>query len=132
MCLAAQLGWQTMIRNFYRRVPDAIYRRTAGPPVRRWSPRDLIRATHNFRRLTWLVHPIWQIVLELWTMQVVIVRLKPDLLIECGTNRGGSSMFFAHLMDLMGHGRIVTVDVEKMHDLSHPRITYMLGSSVAK
>lgn len=31
----------------------------------------------------------------------------------------------------MGHGRVITIDIEKMHDLSHPRVTYLLGSSVA-
>jgi cephalosporin hydroxylase len=57
--------------------------------------------------------------------------VKPELLIECGTNRGGSSMFYAHLFDLMGQGRVVTIDVEKLHNYSHPRVTYLLGSSTA-
>jgi cephalosporin hydroxylase len=34
-------------------------------------------------------------------------------------------------MDLMGHGRIITIDIERLHDLSHPRITYLIGSSTA-
>lgn len=88
-------------------------------------------ATSNFDNLTWLGYPIWQNVLDLWTIQEVIASVKPELLIECGTNRGGSAMFFAHLMDLMGTGSIITIDVEKLHDTSHPRVTYMIGSSVA-
>jgi cephalosporin hydroxylase len=29
----------------------------------------------------------------------------------------------------MNHGEIITVDVEKLHSLSHPRITYLIGGS---
>ena len=90
---------------------------------------DLIRKTKDFSRITWLGYPIWQSVLDLWTIQETIAEVRPDLLIESGTNRGGSSLFFAHLMDLMDHGSIVTIDIDKLHELSHPRITYLLGSS---
>jgi len=92
---------------------------------------DLIKTTKDFSRITWLGQPIWQSVLDLWTIQETIAEVRPALLIESGTNRGGSSLFFAHLMDLMDHGSIVTIDVQKLHDLSHPRITYLLGSSTA-
>ena len=50
--------------------------------------------------------PIWQNVLDLWTIQETISELKPALLIETGTNRGGSALFYAHLMDLLGHGPV--------------------------
>jgi cephalosporin hydroxylase len=78
-----------------------------------------------------LGNPIWQNVLDLWTIQETIARVRPSLLIECGTNRGGSSLFFANLFDLMRHGEIVTIDVERLHTLSHPRITYLIGSSTS-
>ena len=41
-------------------------------------------------------------------------------------------MFLANLFDLMGEGQIVTIDVERMHNLSHPRITYVIGSSTSE
>jgi cephalosporin hydroxylase len=40
-------------------------------------------------------------------------------------------MFYANLFDLMGRGEVITVDVEKLHNLSHPRITYLIGSSTS-
>jgi cephalosporin hydroxylase len=55
--------------------------------------------------------------------------VRPGLLIETGTNHGGSSWFYAQLFDLMDHSRIVTIDVERMHDMSHPRVEYLIGSS---
>ena len=90
----------------------------------------LIRKTDNFGNQTWLGQPIWQNLFDLWTIQETLCELRPALLIECGTNRGGSSFFFASLFDFIGHGRVITIDIEKMHNLSHPRVTYLLGSSV--
>jgi cephalosporin hydroxylase len=92
----------------------------------------LIQKTNNFGHQTWLGQPIWQNVFDLWTIQETLCELRPALLIECGTNRGGSSYFFATIFDLIGHGRIITIDIEKMHDLSHPRVTYLLGNSVER
>ncbi len=93
---------------------------------------ELVVKTKNFGAVTWLGQPIWQNVLDLWTIQETIALVKPSLLIECGTNRGGSSMFYAQLFDLMGDGQVITVDVERLHSLSHPRITYLIGSSTSE
>lgn len=93
----------------------------------------LIRKTQTFSDVTWLGKPVWQNVQDLWTLQEVISEIKPSLIVECGTNRGGSSFFFATLFDLLGtDGKIVTVDVEKLHDLSHPRVTCLIGSSTSQ
>jgi cephalosporin hydroxylase len=91
----------------------------------------LISHTENFGRTKWLGRPIWQNTLDLWTIQETIAEVKPALLVETGTNRGGSSFFYGHLFDLLGRGKIVTVDVQKLHDLAHPRVTYLIGSSTA-
>src|SRR5262249_42897915 len=46
-------------------------------------------------------------------------------------HRGGSALLFATLLDAIGRGRIITIDLEKMEGRpSHPRITYVTGSSV--
>lgn len=92
---------------------------------------DLIEVTGNFAHVRWLGYPIWQNVLDLWAIQEAIAEIKPALLIETGTNRGGSARFYAHLMDIMDRGRVVSVDVEKLHDLSHPRIEFLIGSSIS-
>lgn len=92
---------------------------------------DLIRTTRNFRTTTWLGHTIRQNTLDLWVIQETIAEIRPALLIECGTNYGGSALFYAHLFDLIGHGAVVTIDVQKLHTLAHPRITFLQGSSVA-
>ena len=57
----------------------------------------LIAKTQNYRNIEWLGKPILQPVLDLWTLQETIYEVGPELLIECGTFRGGSSYFFAQL-----------------------------------
>jgi cephalosporin hydroxylase len=108
-----------------------LYQRYLRRPVSRLFFMDLIGKTDNFGDVTWMGHPVWQNVLDLWTIQEAIVEVKPALLVECGTNRGGSAMFYSHLFDLLGEGRIISVDIQKMHDRSHPRATFLIGSSTA-
>lgn len=68
--------------------------------------------------------------LDLWVYQEIIVRTKPDLIIETGTYKGGAAHFLASMCDLSGHGNVVTVDIEAYPDRPvHPRITYLHGSS---
>ncbi len=44
--------------------------------------------------------------------QMLIWEIKPDLIIEIGTNRGGSAYYFADLLDTIGHGEIHTIDIQ--------------------
>ena len=119
------------LSRFYNKA-EAAYDRCLAPLAYPSFFRQLLRQTHNFDNTTWLGNPIWQNVLDLWSLQEVLAVLRPELLIESGTNRGGSSLFFAHLFDIMGHGRVITIDIERLHHLSHPRITYLFGSSTSE
>ncbi len=68
---------------------------------------------------------------DLWTYHEMLFEIRPDVIIECGTGRGGSALFLAHQCDLIGNGRIITVDVVDLPDRpQHERITYLRGSSV--
>jgi cephalosporin hydroxylase len=106
-----------------------LWAKTGRGPTTRAFHQDLIVKTGNFANTTWLGQPIWQNVLDLWTIQETIAEIKPALLIETGTNRAGSALFYAHLMDLLDVGRIVTIDILKLHELSHPRVEFLIGSS---
>lgn len=104
--------------------------RTVSPVVTRLFHRDLIIRTRNFMTTSWLGQPILQNVLDLWTLQEAIAEIRPALLIETGTNRGGSALFYAQLMELLGEGRVITIDVVNSHeDVQHPRVTFLEGSS---
>jgi len=105
------------------------YERFLAPSVHGLFYRDLIKKTDDFVSTRWMGQTMMQNPLDAWVLQETLAELKPELLIECGTHKGGSSLFYAHLFDILGHGEVITIDVEKMHDLSHPRVSYLLGSS---
>ena len=108
----------------------ALYRAGVLPAVNQIFYMELLRHTRDYEALTWLGKPIRQAPLDLWTIQETLWRVRPALLIEVGTSWGGSAYFYAQLFDLMGAGRVITVDVVKLHDLTHPRIEFVIGSSV--
>jgi cephalosporin hydroxylase len=66
-------------------------------------------------------------------MQEIIYELKPDILVETGTFMSGSAMYYCGLFDLLGKGRVVSVDIE-FRELrpKHPRLRHILGSSTDK
>lgn len=78
----------------------------------------------------WFGHQILKCPLDMWIYQEMLWSLRPDVIVECGTFRGGSALYYAHLFDLIGHGEIITIDVLEQPDRpQHQRITYMNGSS---
>lgn len=85
---------------------------------------------HIFQRTTWMNVPCAKCPLDLWIYQEIIAEIQPDLIIETGTYLGGSALFMAHMLDIVGKGEILTIDVEDHPRPSHPRIKYLIGSSV--
>ena len=63
--------------------------------------------------------------------QMIINEVKPDLIIEIGTNHGASALYMADMLDLLGNGMIHTMDIMEypMHPLivNNPRIKRFLG-----
>ncbi len=68
--------------------------------------------------------------LDMWIYQELLFATRPDVVIETGTASGGSALFLASMFDLLGAGRVVTIDVLERPDRpKHPRIEYVAGSS---
>lgn len=93
------------------------------------------RYTYGFE---WMGRPIIQLPADLMTIQEVLYRVKPTLLIETGVAHGGSLVFYASLFKAMGVGRVIGIDIEirphnrtaiEEHDLNE-MITLIEGSSV--
>ncbi|MGH9122543.1 MAG: CmcI family methyltransferase [Acidimicrobiales bacterium] len=88
--------------------------------------------TERWRESQWMGTTALKCPFDLWVYQELIFELEPDLIVETGTAFGGSARYLATMLDLCGNGEIVTIDVEAREDRpSHPRVTYLLGSSVA-
>lgn len=81
----------------------------------------------------WLGVPIQKCPLDLWIYQEIIYSLKPDIIIECGTADGGSALYLAGICELIGKGRVITIDINNSAGRpSNQRILYLTGSSVSK
>lgn len=98
------------------------------------SNRD--KYSYNF---SWMGRPIIQYPQDMIAMQELIWEIKPDLIIETGIAHGGSLIYYASLMELIGKGEIVGIDIDirahnraeiEAHPMFH-RITLLEGSSLS-
>ena len=85
----------------------------------------------NWKNTRWLGKEMLKSPLDMWLYQEILFELKPDLVVETGTWHGGSAYFMASLMDVVGRGRVLSIDIEPGPDLPrHDRITFRAGSSL--
>jgi cephalosporin hydroxylase len=72
---------------------------------------------------------------DLFIYQEIIHHTNPDVIIETGVAYGGSSLFLADMCDLMGHAKVVAIDVTltNVHHRTknHPGIRLIEGDSTA-
>jgi cephalosporin hydroxylase len=92
-------------------------------------------AYYNLRSQTWqntrwLGADCYKCPLDLWIYQEIFYEVRPTVIIECGVWRGGSTLYFASLCDLLGGGRVIGIDLVEMAGRpQHSRIRYIKGSS---
>lgn len=80
-------------------------------------------------RTTWMGIPCLKCPMDLMAYQEILFETRPQLVVETGTHAGGSALFLAHMLDLLGAGEVVTIDVLDRPRPAHPRIRYVTGSS---
>lgn len=81
--------------------------------------------------LSWFGHHVLKCPLDLWIYQEILVRTRPDVVIETGTKFGGSALYLAMMLDHIGHGQVITIDIEAQPSRPmHNRISYVAGSSI--
>ena len=91
--------------------------------------------SYNFK---WMGRPVIQYPQDILAMQEIIWDVKPDLIIETGIAHGGSLIFYASMLELMGKGEVLGIDIDiREHNRQeiekHPmykRITMIQGSSI--
>jgi|TARA_B110000971_G_scaffold221051_1_gene266646 cephalosporin hydroxylase len=97
---------------------------------------DKYKYTYNF---SWMGRPIIKFPSDMIVQQEIMWKLKPDLIIETGIAHGGSILFSASMIEMMGvDGEVVAIDIDiREHNKklieAHPmykRITMYEGSSV--
>ena len=115
------------------------------PTTEATTPMDRETLTREFQRLYyraldttwnntyWLGVPTLKCPLDLWIFQEILYETRPDRIIETGTFKGGSAFYMASLLDMIGNGHILTIDIEEHENKpTHGRITYLLGSSTSE
>ena len=129
-----------MSGEFERDKQIQIRRAGADKDLRRLSL-DWIDASAKYKyayNFTWMGRPIIQFPQDIIAVQEIIWRTRPELVIETGIAHGGSLIFSASMLELLGGGgRVVGIDVEiRPHNRAeierHPmarRITMIEGSS---
>lgn len=122
-------------RAFFQKVAtwlrpmDRYYRERWNYGVRRWMIRyhkELL-----FDRISWMGIPARKLVLDTWVYQEIIHESRPDIIIEIGNAEGGSTLYLAHLLDIMGHGQVIGIDIDhSIFQPRHPRIQLVTGNSL--
>ncbi|KQP13772.1 cephalosporin hydroxylase family protein [Pseudorhodoferax sp. Leaf267] len=102
-----------------------------------WRAMALERKYMN--NFSWLGRPLIQLPMDAMALQEIIWTVKPELVIETGVAHGGSLVLSASMLEMIGHGEVVGVDIEirqhnrqaiEAHPLGH-RIQLIEGSSTA-
>lgn len=90
--------------------------------------------------IDWLGVPVIQTPEDLVLTQELIFNVQPDIIVETGVAHGGSSIFYASLLELLDNGKVIGIDIDiRDHNRvvieSHPlckRIEMIQGSSTSE
>ena len=128
------------MKEFEQRNRCFVEKAPSGLSLRRLT-REWFIASSKFEysyHFTWLGRPIIQFPQDIIAMQEIIWRVKPNLIIETGIAHGGSLIFYASMLELVGgNGQVLGVDIDirehnRVEIEKHPmfkRITMVQGSS---
>jgi cephalosporin hydroxylase len=129
------------VQEFHRRNREMTERMAADPDLQGLS-REWLRRSAEYEysyHFSWLGRPIVQYPQDIVALQELIWSTRPDAIIETGIAHGGSLVFFASMLELLGgeHRRVLGIDIDirehnrveiERHPLSK-RITMLEGSS---
>lgn len=81
----------------------------------------------------WLGYSILKYPSDLFLYQEIIYEIQPDVIIECGTFNGGSSLFLCSMLDLINKGTVLSIDIDPQPNLpTHKRLSYLKASSTSE
>ena len=91
--------------------------------------------TRSDVKYQWLGVPIQKLPMDLCILQEILWETRPEQIIECGVNFGGSTWFLATVCDAMNHGQILAVDISLASVWpqvpQHPRVEMVEMSSTS-
>jgi cephalosporin hydroxylase len=112
--------------------------------MNRPSAQEVIDRFHKFfydsevwKSTKWLGIPTAQNPNDAWIHQELIVRVKPDFIVETGTWNGGSAALWATILQQVNpQGRVITIDVKnfvsaaKNLPIVKEKVEFLIGSSI--
>ena len=127
-------------KNFENRNKDFIKKQGSNKSLKKLSNKWMMESSlyEYSYHFSWLGLPIIQFPQDIIALQEIIWRIKPDLIIETGIARGGSLIFSASILELLGKGKVLGIDLQIRKEnmkriLEHPlskRIKMIEGSSI--
>lgn len=67
---------------------------------------------------------------DAWIYQEIIYEVRPDIVAEIGSAEGGSTLYFANILDLIGKGAVISIDCDRSKfNVKHPRVMTLTGDS---
>ena len=118
--------------RFARRIAARVAYERRTRTVRRFHRLYYRSSWQTWKNTRWLSVTAYKAPLDLWIYQELIVSLRPQLVVETGTAAGGSALFLATVLDAVGAGEVLSIDVEaRAGRPAHDRVTYLTGSSTA-
>jgi cephalosporin hydroxylase len=109
-------------------VREATYAARYGMSVADW----MIHHQENivFDHVHWMGVKALKNPLDCWIYQEILWEVRPDVVVEIGSFHGGSTLYFCHLLDLLGHGIVVSVEENRAYFAAkHPRLVEITGNS---
>jgi cephalosporin hydroxylase len=91
---------------------------------------DLLSVHEGHLRVTYRGVPALKCPFDYVLYQMIFMSLKPDLVIEIGTYKGGAALYYGDLLEIIGKGEVHTIDVESNCPEAvrqHPRIKMFSG-----
>jgi cephalosporin hydroxylase len=118
---------------------------SCGTPEKPMSKEDVIREFNQIYyksgawvRSKWMGIQTEQNPCDMWTIQEIIWKTKPDFIVETGTLEGGSTLFFAMMLAQVNeNGRVISVDIDprieraSQFQIFKDRVEVIKGDSVS-
>jgi cephalosporin hydroxylase len=129
------------LKNFYNDRKLNISKQENSPDLKKLGV-DFIKKVEETKysyNFSWMGSPIIAYPQDMIAMQELIWEIKPDLIIETGVAHGGSIIYYASLLNMIGNGTVLGIDIDiRSHNRklieSHPmfnRIELIEGSSTS-
>lgn len=114
-----------------KKLRDDYYQKRWNTSLAEWMLYVLHRGEGPYKgRITWMGQLVHKNPVDMWVLQEIIFAVKPQVIVEIGSEVGGSTLYFAHLLDIIGEGKVISIDISRTYfKAKHPQIIVLTGDS---